>query len=121
MLAEGSSNGVWIDGAVFVHSVDADLRGMQGFTGTRAHFAGIVSLLPGFPSHLWEGNAIIKALNCSPKVLQTVYALMGDNASHSLKGVRGYFLYSSSFAGSLEQSKLQKMMVLGQLVKYTSV
>ena len=74
--------------AVFIHSIDADLRGMQGFTGTRAHFAGIVSLLPGFPSHLWEGNAIIKALNCSPKVLRTVYALMGDNASHSLKGVR---------------------------------
>ena len=76
------------DTAAFIHSVDADLRGMQRFTGTRAHFAGIISLLPGFPSHLWEGNAIIKALDCSPRVLHTVYSLMGDNASHSLKGVR---------------------------------
>lgn len=74
--------------AVFVHSVDADLRGMQGFSGTRAHFTGIISLLPGFSSHLWEGNAIVNALECSPRVLQTIYALMGDNASHELKGVR---------------------------------
>ena len=74
--------------AVYVHSIGSDLRAMGGFAGQRALFTGIVSILPGFSSHFWEGGAVVDGLGCSSTVLQTVYSLVAGNASHKLTGVR---------------------------------
>ena len=73
--------------AVYVHSIDCDLRAMQPFLGHGALFTGIVSILPKFPSYFWQGRAIVDALECSPIVLQTVFGLMGDNVGGKLSGV----------------------------------
>ncbi len=70
--------------AVVAISSDADIRGMQ----QEPEFSLIVSLQNGIPGHIWQGRSIWDALHCEPLVLQVVYALYGDNASHKLTGVR---------------------------------
>ena len=77
--------------AVYVHSIDSDLRAMGGFSSRRALFKGIISILPGYTSHFWEGGAVVYGLKCSSTVLQTVYSLVAGNASHKLTGVRNSF------------------------------
>ena len=72
--------------AVYVHSIDSDLRAMGGFSGQRALFTGIVSMLPGFTSHFWVGGAVVDGLGCSSTVLQTVYALVAETLLTNSRG-----------------------------------
>ena len=76
--------------AVFVYSVDADLRGMAQTSPSTgiANFTGIFSIATNYESHFWTGNAICVALDCNSIALRTIYSLFGDNCSNRITGVR---------------------------------